>query len=225
MNLQKIREAAIAQVVAPTQSEQLVNVNEKFVDLMVNKGYHQIERRALWKFSEAEAPISASAGTREAQGLPSDYGLPLMVWSDRMKAPLTFHDDRQRFFDLNAEGEVTYYGVWERDIKFYPLPKRNETFLLRYYKTWPDLEQDNDEPIIPETWHDLLIDYASYWTALRLPPTGDRFLPNSRAEPYLQVFEARLEEMANSDLVMPTWDEVPNYGFQENVLSLEGEAW
>lgn len=217
MNLGQIVDASIAQVVGVTQTDRLVNASPEFVKVMVNKGYHIIERTALWKFSEAEADITALAGIRACADVPADMGVPLGVYSPRLHAPLEFHDERQRF-GSNGSGHVTSYGLWGGELRFYPMPKENETLLLKYYKTWPDLILDADEPLIPATFHDLLVDYGSYHLALRLPPTGDRFLPNSAAQPYLDGFNANLLQMLSSDLVLPTFDEVPNYGFIENVL-------
>ena len=219
MNLGEITEAAIAQVVALRHTN-FVDVNEEFVRAMVNKGYHIIERAALWKFSEAEEDVTAQAGERVCADIPEDFALSVAAYSYKNKVELFYHDERQRFWDLNDSGDVLAYGVWQGEVRWYPLPKREETIRLRYYAKWPDLVDDEDVPVIPETWHDLLLDYASGQLALRLPPEGDRFLPNSRAEPYMQSFEARLNEMMQSDLVMKTWDTVPNYAFQDNVLDL-----
>lgn len=218
MNLGEIVEAATAQVIALSNTEQLVNAAPNFVKAMVNKGYHLVERSALWKFSEAEAPITYTAGTREATQ-PDDLGVPLMVY-DAQGHPLTYWDDRQAAFPPSDTGEPRYYSVWEDTIRLWPLPKKEGQFTLRYYKQWPDLVGDADEPIIPNTFHDLLVDYGSYQLALRLPATGDRFLPFSQAQPYIEGFQTNLALMLGSDLVMKTWDEVPNYGFIENVLGL-----
>lgn len=220
MNFGEITDAAIAQVLSLSRSNQIIDANRTFVKAMINKGYHIIERRALWKFSEGEGDITAVANTRNCADLPSDFGIPLAVWSDRLKCEITYHDERQKFFQLDATGLVQYYGIWDDEFRWYPLPTQAEDFVLRYYAKWADLSADEDEPVIPATWHDLLIDHASGWLAMRLPPTGDRFLPGSRAEPFLASFEARLEEMANSDLVLKSWDAVPNYGYEDNVLGL-----
>lgn len=220
MNFGELTETAIAQVISLTQTDQLANVNEAFVKQMVNKAYHKIERRALWKFSERESSIHSAVGVRTCADAPSDLAIPVAVYSETLQGELAFHDERQRFWDLDATGIVEAYGLWKGEFRFFPLPTKVETFTLRYYKKWTDLVLDADVPIIPETWHDLLADFASGQLALRLPPTGDRFLPFSKAQPYLESFAAGVEEMANSDLVMPTWDKVPNYGFTEDVLSI-----
>ncbi len=220
MNLGELKEAAIGQVVPMTATEELVNSNREFVRLMVNKAYHRIERRALWKFSEGEAEVSAVSGTKVCPDVPADMAIPLGIWSNKRKTNLVYHDERQRFLFRDDVGPVECYGLWEDDLLWYPTPKENESFRLRYYKSWADLVDNSDEPIIPEVWQSLLIDFASGQLARRLPPAGDRFLPHSKAQPWIEDFEVSLEEMANSDLVMKTWDEVPNYEFQEEVLSL-----
>jgi hypothetical protein len=220
MNFGEIVETAVAQVISLTQSDQLVNANPVFVERMVNKAYHKIEKRALWKFSEGEATINAVAGTRVCANVPADLSVPLAVYSDLTEQELAYHDERQRFWDKSTTGAVESYGLWNDEFRFYPLPKQNETFTLRYYKKWTDLADPSDTPVIPETFHDLLVDFASGQLALRLPPTGDRFLPNSKAQPYLDAFFSGLEEMSNSDLVMKTWDAVPNYDYTEHVLGI-----
>lgn len=221
MNLGEMIDLAIAQVIPLTKQEELVNTNKVFMKGMINKAYHRIERAALWKFSEGEADISVVANTRECPDAPSDFGISIAVYSPELKQELQFHDERQSFLDIGWQGgPVQLYSLWDGDLKFYPLPKKNETLTLRYYKFWSDLDADSDVPIFPATWHDLLVDFASGQLALRLPAPGERFLPNSKAEPWIQSFEVRLLEMTQSDLVLPTWDEVPNYGFQENVLGI-----
>lgn len=221
MNFGELTETAIAQVVPLTAPDQLVNANEAFVKSMINRAYHKIEKRAMWKFSEAEATITATSGTRVCADVPADLGIPLAVYSNALKRELDYHDERQGFFDLETTGQVCAYSLWQGEFRFFPLPNATETFILRYYRTWTDLIDPSDVPIIPDTFHGLLVDYASGKLALRLPPTGDRFLPYSKAQPYLEDFNVGLEEMANSDLVVKTWDSVPNYGFTEGVLQIQ----
>lgn len=220
MNFGEIYGAAIAQVVSLTQTERLPNANEEFVKAMVNHGYHRVERAALWKFSEAEATISSVASTRAASGVPTNMAVPLMVRDVETDSDLEYHDERQKFLPLQDTGIPYAYSMWQDELRLYPLPTGVRNYTLRYYKTWVDLVDDSDEPEIPETWHDLLVNYAAGKLAQRLPPTGDRFLPHSLAQPFLDTFEADLARMADSPLVMKTWDAVPNYGFEDEVLSI-----
>lgn len=221
MNFQEIYETAIAEVVSLTQTERILNTNEEFVKRQVNRGYHKIEKRALWKFSEGEEEITVPSGSRNPLAIPSDLAVPLMVYSHKLNDEIAYHDERQRFYNPTATGTVEYYGIWDDEFRVYPLPRREETFTLRYYRYWTDLSLDGDVPVIPDTFHDLLIDHAAGKLAQRLPPTGDRFLPHSLAQPFLDSFHQGLELMADSDLAMKTWDAVPNYDFHENVLGLQ----
>lgn len=220
MNFGQIYRSATAQVVALTQLDRLPNANEAFVKAMVNAGYHRIERAAMWKFSEAEEEITSVAGQREAIGVPTNLSVPLMVHDIEWDRTLDYHDERQKILPLSDTGHPQYYSVWSGGIRFYPLPTTARGYTLRYYRSWTDLVDDSDEPLIPETYHDLLINYGAGKLAQHLPPTGDRFLPHSQAEPYLVQFENDLQRMLDSPHVMKTWDAVPNYGFEDEVLSL-----
>lgn len=219
MNFGEIYRAAIAQVVSLTQTERVININEPFAKAMVNAGYHKVERAALWKFSEAEEEITGLVGVKAASGVPVNLNVPLLIWDPVAKDHLEFHDERQKMVDL-GEGIPTHYGIWDKEIRLFPTPSTARTYLLRYYKKWVDMSDDSDTPEMPDTWHDLLVSYAAGRLAQRLPPTGDRFLPHSLAKPFLDSFELDLERMKDSPLVMPTWDNVPNYGFQDEVLTL-----
>lgn len=220
MNFGDIYGSAIAQVVSLSQVERLPDANEAFVKAMVNVAYHRVERAQLWKFCEEEAPITSAVNTRTAVGVPSNMNVPLMVHDDDSDTPLSYHDERQKFLSLDETGTPSQYAMWKGELRFYPLPKTVRNYTLRYYKTWVDLIADLDEPEFPATWHDLLINYAAGKLAQRLPATGDRFLPHSLAQPFLDDFEAGLLRMTQSPLVMPTWDAVPNYGFQDEVLTI-----
>lgn len=220
MNFGEITDAAIAQVVGLGQVDRLVNTNTAFVKAMVNKGYHIVERTSLWKFSEKEAAINTASGTRVCADTPDDLAVPLMVYCPRISAPLEYHDERQRFYSAEDSGPVRAYAMWANELRFYPLPTKDESLTLRYYYQWPDLVADSDEPVFPATFHDLLVDYGSYHLVLRLPPTGDRYLPYSSAQPYLEGFKSGLGEMLSSDLAMKTFDEVPNYDFNEGILGM-----
>ena len=220
MNLGEIVEAAIGQVIPLTSADQLVNANKEFVRLMANKAYKQIERRTLWKFSEAEEEVTATSGVRVCADVPVDFAIPLEIFNLSTKQELTYHDERQGTLILDQPGSVKMYGLWKDELRWYPLPKATETLMLKYYKSWPELTDDSDEPIIPSAWQYLIVDYASGQLARRLPPTGDRFLPHSKADPWIQDFLVGVEEMANSDLVLKTWDRVPNYEFENEVLGM-----
>lgn len=208
-------DVAIARVSGPSRAH--VDVSKPFVVMSINDALRRVERAALWKFSEAEATLEVEAGEREptVASMPTDMAVPLLAYNLTTKRELAFHDDRQRVADQDLTGDVLAYSVWGSDLRVYPLPTRTNEILLRYYRSWPALVEDGDEPIFPETFHDMLTSYAAGQLILRLPPTEGKYLPQNAAEPHLATFQAQLVEMLSSDLVMPTFDRVSNHDHLE----------
>lgn len=221
MTLAEIINTAIAQAVGPTETERILNVNREFVQAMVNKAYHRIERVEFWRFSEAREEIDCETNTRELPNQPDDIQLVLGMWNLSTGEPMRYLDERQYTPNQKARGRVHAYSLWGETVRLWPLPVRADTLELKYYRKWRDLVAANDEPVIPEAWQQLLIDYATGHTILRIPPRGDRFLPASAAQPYLEAFEEGLAEMRMSPLTLPTADQVPHHDLED--LIAEGE--
>ena len=215
-NFSQLVETAIAKAVPIGSTPQGTSVNTAFVGAMVNEGYHKVERAALWKFSEAEATLTTTVGSRSVTGQPTDLGIILGLFNDYEEIPLEYLDKRQGFFDPDAEGIITNYTYWADTIEVWPTPTRADSLTLRYYKTWPDLS-GTDVPLFPEQYHDLLTSYAAGQLILRLPPTGNRFLPDSKAQPYLAEFREGLASMLASPLTLTVADEIYAHDIHELV--------
>lgn len=226
MNLQTLRELAIGKVLGPTAVERGVDVNLAVVNAFINEAYHMVERAALWKFSEAETVINLSAGA-ETAAVPADLAVPLMARNDETDQELLFHDERQMFLPPGSgqPGQVEVYSVYANTFRFKPAPRAATSITLRYYKTWPDLVAETDEPIFPPTWHDILSSYAASKLALRLPPSGNRFLPASEAEPHEQAWQTGLLKMMDSPLTLTTSDNVESHHLTQSIYLGEGVDW
>lgn len=225
MDLATLEELSIGKTLGPTQVERGVDISKAFARALINEGYHKIEREALWKFSEAVATISLTAGTATASP-PTDLAVPLMARNETTGQELTFHDERQRFEPTprpasNRRGSVQFYGVYGGELRFYPTPQAATTVTLRYYKTWPDLAAPTDEPLIPVTFHDILSDYAAWKLTLRVPPVGGRYLPASAAEPHLEAWQNGLARMLASPHVLTSFDKVENEDLIESMMFSE----
>lgn len=225
MNFETLKQVAVAQAAGATQAERLVDAGEVFTGAQINVALHKVERAALWRFSEAETTLTVPAGSHTPTAPPTDLAVPLLAYNVSQDQPLLFHDERQERRRGDREGHVTEYGIWGGELRFYPAPRRDTEVELRYYRTWPDLVDPEDEPLFPETWHDLLADYATSRILLRLQPTAGKFLPSSAAEPFHQSFAVNLEAMTQSDLVMTTWDAVRNHAWEEALWRGEGLDW
>lgn len=229
MDLATMRQVAPAKVLGGSQASRLMDVNDTLVDALLNEAYHKVERAALWKFSEAEVTLTVPKGQSVPTSPPTDISVPLMARNLDTRQDLGFHDERQRFHPSEdpdgKTGRIREYGMWGGTLRFFPAASREETIALRYYKGWPDLVLDDDEPIFPATWHDLLTDYAAGKLALRLQPVAGKYLPESAARPYLDSWQQGLLAMTQSDLVLPTWDAVHNHALEESMWAGEGKDW
>jgi hypothetical protein len=155
--------------------------------------------------------------------------LPLMARNLDTRRDLLFHDDRQRFNPEDdpaaTTGRVNSYGIFQGELRFFPTASVDETIALRYYRTWPDLVDDTDEPIFPETFHDLLTSYAAAKLALRLQPVAGKYLPESAARPFQEEWEQGVYAMTQSSYALATWDAVPQHDLQEMMWRGDGADW
>lgn len=230
MNFATMKQVAPAKVAGPSQAARLVDVSEVLVGALLNEALHKIERAAMWKWAEAEETLVIDAGTQVPTTQPADLALPLMARNLGTRRDLTFHDDRQRFeYDNDPTsqrtGRVESYSIYGGDLRFYPKASQDEAIAFRYYRAWPDMVDDTDEPPFPETWHDLLTSYAAAKIALRLQPVAGKYLPESAARPFQEEWEQGLYAMVNSDLALTTFDAVEQHDLQESMWRGEGADW
>lgn len=225
MNLGELIDVASAKYMSATHALRGVNFNRDFARVAVNLGYHRIERASLWTFSEAEETLTSTASQRAVTGLPDDFGKALVVYDLTEERELYYHDDRQAVLPQDITGEPDRYSEWAGELRLWPTPKRSRDYLLRYYKTWPDLENDVDEPILPPAFHELLASYAARTLVLRTPPEGDRFLPSSAAEPFEIEWREGVQAMFESPYTLKSLDRVPHHDFERLIAHGEGQFW
>lgn len=229
MNFGTMKQIVPAKIAGPSQAQRLMDVSGALVGALLNEALHKIERAAMWKWQEAEAELIVLAGTQVPVTPPTDLALPFMARNVGIRRDLDFHDERQRFDfsedNASRPGRIDRYGIYGGDLRFFPVASQDETIRLRYYRTWPDLVADSDEPLFPETWHDLLTAYAAGKLALRLQPVAGKYLPESAARPYLEEWEQGLYAMTQSPLALTTWDKLENHDLTESMWLGEGADW
>lgn len=226
MNLGQLVELAIGKAMGPTEApERLLAVNKSLVRALVNTGYHRIERAAMWKFSEAQATLLFNAGNPNPTNWPPDVAVPLIVFDPATERELEFHDARQRFHITRSGARPETYSLWNQIITVTPVPTTSYSLELRYYRHWPDLLADEDEPLFPATWHEILADYAAAKLLLRAPARGERDLSESQARPFEQAWQHGLAEMLASPLAMPTADIILSHQVMDAVDLGAGVDW
>lgn len=218
MDGQALVDLTVAKIIPITDAEQAANINTAFVLAAVNEAYHHVERTALWKWSEAEATWTTVAGQRayaEAD-IAADLLTVQHVHDPTTDTLLEFLDERQSVFTSASTGVPHAWSRWKGEMILHPTPSGVRDLTVRYYAGWADLALD-DEPVFPAIYHDLLADKAAATLALRLPATGNRFLPGSRAEPHRMEFEAKLAQMVADPRSGVTMDEVRNHDWDTYV--------
>lgn len=110
---------------------------------------------------EATTPqtIDTVDGT-ESYALASDFGMPIKVeivddtddWRPLRRA--------QPWERIDGKDEPGAYYITEG--RLYLIPKPDAAYEIRvwYFRSAPQLSLDADKPVIPEDYHDLLVDYA-----------------------------------------------------------------
>lgn len=225
MNGQELVDLTIAKLVPITDPEQAANVNTPFVLAAVNEAYHTVERAMLWKYSEAEVDLTSVVGQQAytEAGLDPSMLTIQHIWDPSSREELMFLDERQRYHDFGeSTGVPCSWSRWNGSILLFPTPSVVRTYKVRYYAQWNDLTLAT-EPVFPSMYHDMLTDWAAATLALRMPPTGDRFLPNSRAQPYRETFSAKLDQMIRDPRTFVTQDEVVSHAWTDYVAT--GEHW
>ena len=226
MNGQDLVDLTVAKLVPITDAEQAANVNTSFVLAAVNEALHVVERMALWKWSEDEADLVTVIGQQEyAESSIANLATIQHIYDpgSRWEGHLKFLDERQRFHDYgDGTGIPEAWSRWNGNIRLFPTPSDVRTLKVRYYSYWDDLTLGT-EPVFPAIYHDMLADHAAATLALRLPPTGDRFLPGSRAEPHRQAFASKVQQMVNDPRSGVTMDEVTNHDWEDYVTY--GQDW
>lgn len=225
MQLSEIIDTAIAQAVGPSLPDRAVDINREFVRAMVNKGMREVERYTLWKFSEAQVEETAVVDQKTIPA-PADLALILGLRNRTLRTNLPYLDERQGAPDWGNDadpikGRPEAYSYWQGEIRLWPIPSKADKIEIRYYKTWPELVNDSDEPIIPETWQHLLIDYATAKLILRMPAVDGRYLSESEARPFEESFYGGLEQMAKSPLTMTVGDEITAHDYEAMLAEQE----
>lgn len=224
MNGQELVDLTVAKLVPITDAEQVANVNTAFVLAALNEAYHTVERAALWKYSEDKATLTTVVGQAEYSEA-TDVSATLMtvqhVYDATARCELRFLDQRQAVHDYgDGTGVPEAWSRWQGTITLHPTPSVARALDVWFYSRWDDLTLGT-EPVFPPIYHDMLTDHAAATLALRMPPTGDRFLPGSRAEPHRQEFLGKLSQMLNDPRSAITEDEIVNHDWDRYVAASE----
>ena len=136
----------------------------------INMGYKDFVARELWPFRETVGTLTTIAGTQEyslvdnfADMDASNILTVSVQGAQRAKLQyVPFNQLKIHKPDLDADnaGIPTVYYLRAGNIGFWPQPSDSLTIEIDYYSLSTDLEDDEDEPIIPVNYREALMHYA-----------------------------------------------------------------
>jgi hypothetical protein len=141
------------------------------INLWLNDAQRDILNRFLWDFARSYSDIGTVAAT-DTITMPFP-GIAYNARNVTSSIPLKFINDLDfdrlfaaqtasgspRFFRMSGQAVVS--GTTCPQIQLYPIPDGAYTIRVRYFSRYADLVNDTDISAIPETYHELMVNYAS----------------------------------------------------------------
>lgn len=127
----------------------------------INAAYHEFEDAEDWQFLIVVADPLAGATGESRLTLPANY-LKTMILRDVTNQKKLKYWDVHKFSreidDPTATGKPLYYTAnGAGELQFYPVLDAGVDFRLLYLRTWSDLDDDADIPLLPVRFHYALV--------------------------------------------------------------------
>ena len=130
-----------------------------FVAAWLNEGQRFIFLQADVRSQQDEEAYVTVANTATLT-LPDDFSRFISLRNttdDDLLAPIALRD----FDDSPASsGKPLYYVIVGSQISLYPTPDAAYNLTLRFYRGPTEMENEGDEPDLPEQYHHLLVEFA-----------------------------------------------------------------
>lgn len=184
-----LRQAVYDRVGVDT-TDQLVTAN--VVNRFVNAALHLISAEHDWPWLKATDTVTTVDGTGEYD-MPADFlrGRQVRIDGEDPMGRYDKSDLDQRWPSSESRGKP-YDWTIEGQLILRPIPDNVYTVVVDYIREEPELLNDSDEPLMPATFHDAIVERATVLTFRR---TGN-----------LERAQAALLEYAEWKKVMVTGD-------------------
>lgn len=127
---------------------------------LINAALHYNETEAAWGWLETEGSVNTADGT-STYALPTGFRAAITLTSPD-GFPLERATAEHHRLLSGASGVPKVWDIFGTLLRLAPTPTSVLVHQLVYIGAEPDLELDNDEPLIPAVWHDAIIEYAAY---------------------------------------------------------------
>ena len=165
MNLGQLRAAVYANVGTDANDGLLTPTS---VNSFINRALHKVEQESDWPWLETSETISTVAGTDSyTPGAAAPAGTlwlrtrtifddadHVVEWESRMET-----GDR---WSNATTGKPQEFSIYGDKIIFRPVPDAVYSYNHLFQKAEVDLAADSDTPILPATYHNGIVEFASY---------------------------------------------------------------
>lgn len=136
----------------------------------INMGYHDFVLREIWPFRETTGTLNTVADTQEYD-LVTNFSdideqniISVAIQGDSYSKLTYWPYNQLRYdqpdFDQEGSGLPTRYYLKSGKIGFWPLPGSVYAVAIDYFAVPTELSSDSDEPIIPVSYREALVQYA-----------------------------------------------------------------
>lgn len=157
MNLGQFRNAIRIRLGVPDNDA--LYTNDVLLNL-VNSSLRIIDGVAVWRWLEAEQELNTEAGVRNYD-LPANYRSSIFVvdtFGFELERATAMHHRLLR----GASGRPKVWDVYGDNLRLAPAPDAVYGLTHAYIKGEIALAADADVPLLPEVWHQAVVEQATY---------------------------------------------------------------
>lgn len=133
----------------------------------INACYHEVCSSDRWPFLEKQTTASLPIATAQLTGLPTDViQYDSVRFFDTLGNPYNCDNIEpqsylDKFFDYVVNGQPTgppeYWTIINQGISVFPVADQTYTAQINYIYEPPDLVGSTDTPVLPTSFHDVLV--------------------------------------------------------------------
>lgn|SRR5207302_5728101 len=141
------------------------------IDLLLNRSFWEIQYKFPFREKELTATFATVAGTR-LYSLPVPFESlrqlsieDLNDFSHSVLQRTTIYDYESRYINNPSGTEQDKPQFYTREgtgIRLLPTPDKVYTLTIKYQTTLADLSTQNNIPVIPQIWHEVIL-YGALW--------------------------------------------------------------
>ena len=143
-------------------------VPDAFMNVLINRALRQISTDAPWPWLQVvDTSNLVTVADTASYTPPTVWQATDRISYNNMRLARIQPEEAPRYY-YDTAGSPRAFTVEGDKIYIYPLPDGAYTLTHVYYRFEPELDDDSDEPLLPEQYEDYLLSVAGKLLALRV---------------------------------------------------------